>query len=188
MTRVMIAVDGSDLDAPLARTAHRLFGDEADYWAVNVQPVGAAALGAVPATFPAMYGGSLVGFGGAYPIMAADPHRVRDTPAGDADATGDDVVDQAAQRADAMAEAAVDQAGIDDAEHVAVVGDPPEAILRAARDHGIDVIVVGDHDRSWWSRLFAPAVGSELIERAEVPVLVISDAATDRSPIGQVTP
>jgi nucleotide-binding universal stress UspA family protein len=179
MTRVMIAVDGSELDAPLARTAHRVFGADADYWAVNVQGGGANALGAVPTTFPAMYGGSLVGFGTAYPYLAPDPYQVRGTTA------DDDVraVDAAGERAEATAGAAVGEAGIADAESIAEVGDPPEAILRAAHRHGIDVIVVGDHDRSWWSKLFAPAVSSELIDRAELPVLVVSREAADRSPI-----
>lgn len=177
MTRVMIAVDGSELDAPLARTAHRLFGADADYWAVNVQGAGAYGLGAVPTTFPAMYGGSLVGFGSAYPYVAPDPYQVS-TPAGD----DDGAVDAARERADATAESAVDEAGISDAGRVVEVGDPPEAILRAASEHDIDVIVVGDHDRSWWSRLFAPAVGSELIDRAEIPVLVVSRDAADRTP------
>ncbi len=178
MTRVMIAVDGSELDGPLARTAHRLFGEGADYWAVNVQ--GDAANGAVPPTFPAMYGGSLVGFGSAYPFLAPDPYQVGGTRTAD----GSDIGDAAQERADATAEAAVDEAGISDAGHVAELGDPPEAIIRAAQRHSIDVIVVGDHDRGWWSRLFAPAVGKELIDRADVPVVVVSRAAADRASNG----
>jgi nucleotide-binding universal stress UspA family protein len=177
MTRVMIAVDGSDLDTPLAATAHRLFGADSDYWAVNVQGDVSGALAASTA-FPAMYGGSMAGFGMAYPYMSPHPYEVRG-------ATGDDVVDgveTAEERADATAEAAIGDAGISSAEPVAEVGDPPDAILRAAHEHRIDVIVVGDHDRGWWSRLFAPAVGGELIERAEVPILVVSSQAADRAP------
>ncbi len=174
MTRVMIAVDGSELDAPLAATAYRLFGEHADYWAVNVQSHGAGAVGAVPTTFPAIYGGSLVGFGGAYPYMAPDPYAVRGAD------VGEEVVADAGERAAATAGAAVDDAGMSDVDPVGEVGDPVEAILRASYQQGIDVIVVGDHDRSWWSRLFSPAVGSELIERAELPVLVVSRDAADR--------
>lgn len=174
MTRVMIAVDGSELDAPLAATAYRLFGVDADYFAVNVQGSAAYAIGAVPTTFPMMYGGSPVGFGSAYPFIAPNPYDVRD--ATDGDRSG---VANADERAASTAESAVDDAGISDAEPVAEVGDPPDAILRAAHEHDIDVIVVGDHDRSWWSRFFAPAVGSQLIDRAEIPVLVVSRDAAD---------
>lgn len=177
MTRVLIAVDGSDLDAPLARTAHRLFGADADYWAVNVQGYGA---GAVPSIIPAMYGGSLVGFGGAYPFMAPEPYQVRGERA--------DELDDAQEEAEATAEAAIDDAGIAGAELVVEVGDPPEAILRAAHEHRVDVIVVGDHDRAWWSRLFAPAVGSELIDKAEIPVLVVSAGAAGAPGSGRTAP
>jgi nucleotide-binding universal stress UspA family protein len=128
-----------------------------------------------------MYGGALVGFGGAYPILASDPHEAHASVRED----GTGVTNDALERAEATAEAAVDDAGISGAERVAEVGDPPEAILRAAREHDIDVIVVGDHDRSWWSELFAPAVGTTLIERAEVPVLVVSRDAADASPLGE---
>ncbi len=173
MTRVMIAVDGSDLDTPLAAAAHRLFGADSEYWAVNVQGGGSEPFAAAPTTFPAMYGSSLVGFGSAYPYLSPNPYEVRG-------ATGDDVVGAAGERAEATAEAVIGNAGISDAEPVAEVGDPPDAILRVAQEHRIDVIVVGDHDRSWWSRLFAPAVGGELIERAEFPILVVSSQSADR--------
>ena len=138
---------------------------------------GAGSFGAVPTTSRALSNGSLVGFGTAYPYIAPDPHRVR-SGSGDDDAG---VALDAEERADATAEAAVDEAGIPDAERVAEFGDPPEAILDAARRHRIDVVVVGDHDRSWWSRLFAPAVGSEVIDRAGIPVLVVGRDAADRS-------
>jgi nucleotide-binding universal stress UspA family protein len=149
-----------------------LFGDRAEYWAVNVQAHGAGAMGAAPTTFPAMYGGSLVGYGGAYPFVAPDPYAVRGVDGAEGE------VDGASERAEATAGAAVEQAGMSEAERLGEVGEPVEAILRSAHDHGIDVIVVGDHDRSWWSRLFSPDVGSQLVERAELPVLVVSrDAA-----------
>jgi nucleotide-binding universal stress UspA family protein len=178
MTRVMIAVDGSDLDAPLARTAHRLFGADAEYWAVNVQGDEASGTSAIRSTLPTTYGATLIGFGSAFPYVAPDPYQVR-APAGD---EGAGTFEAEQGRADATARSAVDEAGISGAGRVARLGDPPEAIVRAAREHDVDVIVVGDHDRSWWSRLFSPAVGSELIDRAEIPVLVVSSDAADRSP------
>ena len=169
MTRVMIAVDGSHLDGPLAATAYRLFGPDADYWAVNVQSYGSGALGAAPTTFPAVYGGSFVGFGSAYPYLAPNPSQVRDATA----------TDDAMQLAATATEQALVDAGMTEAETVAEVGDPPTAIIEAAREHDIDVIVVGDHDRGWWSKLFQPALGDELVDQSEFPVLVISTAAAD---------
>jgi nucleotide-binding universal stress UspA family protein len=179
MTRVMIAVDGSELDAPLARTAHRLFGAGADYWAVNVQGEGVSGPGAIRSTLPTTYGATLIGFGSAFPYVAPDPYQVR-APTGDEDAGGFEAV---RERAEATATSAVDVAGLSDVGRVAELGDPPEAILRAAREHDVDVVVVGDHDRSWWSRLFSPAVGSELVDRAEIPVLVVSRDAAERSSV-----
>jgi len=169
MTRVMIAVDGSEFDRPLAARAHELFGDGAQYWAVNVG--NRAPVGAVPTTFPAMYGGSFIGFGTAYPYLAPDPHEVYEVR----DDAGNPV-DPVVERADATARQAMDEAGVPDAETVAEVGDPPEAILRAAHAHGADVIVVGDHDRSWWSRLIDPPMSGELLDLAEIPVLVMPAA------------
>jgi nucleotide-binding universal stress UspA family protein len=159
----MIAVDGSELDQPLASTAHRLFGDDAQYWAVNVRYQTDDA--AVPAstTFPAMYGGSFIGFGTVYPYLAPNPYDVRVTEVTDA-ADASDVTD--ASDATDVSDAAGDP-------ELAVAGDPPEAILRAAHANDVDVIVVGDHDRSWWSKLIEPAVSDELLDRSEIPVLVV---------------
>jgi nucleotide-binding universal stress UspA family protein len=168
----MIAVDGSELDAPLAATARRLFGPDADYWAVNVNPGGPSALASVPTTFPAMYGGSLVGFGGAYPYVAPYPYQVRDADG--------EITEEARAAAEATSAAVADEAGLADADVVAAAGDPPEAILHAAHEHDIDVVVVGDHDRGWWSTLVSPAVGKELVDRAEIPVLVVSRDAAAR--------
>src|SRR6056297_320092 len=118
-----------------------------------------------------MYGGSLVGFGSSYPYLAPNPYDVREE--------GTDAVQGAVERADATVEEALDDAGVAEATKVAEVGDPPGAILEAARERSIDVVVVGDHDRSWWSKLFAPAVGEELVDRAEIPVLIVSAGAAD---------
>lgn len=163
MTRVMIAVDGSDLDAELAAAAHRLFGDTADYWAVNVQHFDGDASGFLPVPVPAMYGGALVGYGTAYPYLPPEPYTV-----GDDAASGDE-----SGRAEESARQVANRAGIADAEVVAEIGDPPTAILRAAREHNADVIVVGNHERGWWSKLLVPSVTDDLLDTSTTPVLVI---------------
>lgn len=166
MTRVMIAVDGSELDAEVAAAAHQLFGDDARYWAVNVQFSGSAA-NLVPV--PAMYGGAMVGYGTAYPYLAPEPYRVAD---------GDE---SEHERIEASARAVVDEAGIADAEVVAEIGDPPTAILRAAHDHQVDVIVVGNHERGWWSKLLVASVTDDLLDASTIPVLVVKHESTDSS-------
>jgi nucleotide-binding universal stress UspA family protein len=181
----MIAVDGSELDQPLASTAHRLFGDDAQYWAVNVRHQTDDA--AVPAstTFPALYGGSFIGFGTVYPYLAPNPYDVRVTDVSDvtdvsgivgsADATPDGAT--AAPGEPGPPTGATD--GPTGDTELAVGGDPPAAILRAAHANAVDVIVVGDHDRSWWSKLIEPAVSDELIDRSEIPVLVVRAEAVE---------
>jgi nucleotide-binding universal stress UspA family protein len=77
-------------------------------------------------------------------------------------------VDDAAYTAESVAtEAGVFATSIGD------VGDPSEAILRAADSHDADVIVVGSHDRGWFSRLVRPSVSSDVVRHAHVPVLVV---------------
>lgn len=167
MTRVMIAVDGSDLDARLAEAAQHLFGPDAEYWAVNVHESATPPPPGALAPVPGMYGGAFVGYGVAYPFTPGLPENV-------------DPATARRERASALREAAraaAESAGIDNAAVVAESGDPPTAILTAAHRHDADVIVVGSHDRSWWSKLIEPSVSGDVIESSSVPVLVVSEAA-----------
>lgn len=169
MTRVLIAIDGSDLDARLAEAAFGLFGPGAEYWAVNVQSSSDTTPVGVHPTVPGMYAGSFVGYGVAYPFTPPQPHDAPDVSVG----VGDDLD---ADREASAHEAAV-SAGIDDAAVITESGDPPTAILSAADRHSADVIVVGSRDRSWWSKLIEPSVSGDVIEASPVPVLVISEAS-----------
>lgn len=166
MTRVMIAVDGSDLDARLAEAAHGLFGQDAEYWAVNVHNSLDQPPSGVVHAVPGMIGGPFVAYGAAYPFTLP---RGKGAAGGSA---GPD--DDPASSPRAVAEAAADSAGIEDAEVLTETGDPPAAILNAARRHAADVIVVGSRDRGWWSKLIEPSVSSDVIDESAVPVLVIS--------------
>lgn len=168
MTRVMIAVDGSDLDAPLAEAAHDLFGRDAEYWAVNVHNPSDRPPSGVVHAVPGMYAGAFVAYGAAYPFTLP---RLDETAGGSAG------VDDGAASSRRAAEAVADSAGIEDAAVLTESGDPPTAILSAARRHGADVIVVGSRDRGWWSKLTQPSVSSDVIEESPVPVLVISGAS-----------
>jgi nucleotide-binding universal stress UspA family protein len=167
MTRVMIAVDGTDLDARLAEAAHGLFGQDAEYWAVNVHDSSDRAPSGVVHAVPGLYAGAFVAYGAAYPFTLP-----RHDDAGGGSAGLDD--DLASSRR-AAARAAADSAGIQDAAVLTESGDPPTAILSAARRHAADVIVVGSRDRSWWSKLAESSVSDDVIDESAVPVLVISE-------------
>lgn len=72
-----------------------------------------------------------------------------------------------------QAERTVESAGLEGAEAAVEVGDPAEAIERAAREHGADLIVVGSSGKSFFQRLLSPSVSRELVDEAAVPVLVV---------------
>jgi nucleotide-binding universal stress UspA family protein len=164
----MIAVDGSDLDRRLADEARRLFGSDAEFWAVNVHNPRDTTLPGGPVVAP-MYGGAAIGYGMAYPYVAPYPYDVATAPAGGVDRRGPQ------EERERVAGTAATQAGLDDAEIVPEGGDPSEAILRAAEQHRADVVVIGSHERSWWQRLIDPSVSSDVVEDARIPVLVVRD-------------
>lgn len=168
MTRVLIAADDSDVSIGAARTARSLFGDDADYLVVNVAETPALAWGddsmmwgyAYPMAIPPIAGAA----GG--PPLVVQP---RVPPArGDAPAPPT-TVDVAEQEAENVAQAA----GLVDATALGEVGEASHAILEAAERHHVDVIVVGSHERGWFSRLLTGSVSSSVAKRSSVPVLVV---------------
>lgn len=155
MTRVLIAADESETSIRAAKVAHSLFGDLADYMVVNVAdplPDRSMAWGyAYPVMMPMV----------AYPapIAGADP----------SDTTGE-ARDMAHDRAASVAAAASLGAT---AQPLADVGDPATAILDAAHQHQVDVIVVGSHDRNWFARLLSGSVSADVLRETDIPVLVV---------------
>jgi nucleotide-binding universal stress UspA family protein len=158
MTRVLVAVDESESSVRAAETAHRLFGEDAEYLAVNVTNV--VDLAAIP-----WYG---AGYGSPYaaPYGAVWSYRSDVTldPEGVADGE---------KAAEEHARDVAEESGLAGAEAVGEEGDPAEAVLRAADEHQVDVIVVGTHDRGWFDRLLRPSVSKEILKEAKVPVLVV---------------
>jgi nucleotide-binding universal stress UspA family protein len=158
MTRVLVAVDDSERSVHAAETAHRLFGDDAEYLAVNVTNI--VDLASIP-----WYG---AGWGSPYaaPYGAVWAYRSDVTldPEGIADGE---------KTAEAQARGVADESGLAGAEVVGEEGDPADAVLRAAEEHHVDVIVVGTHERGWFDRLVRPSVSKEIIREAKVPVLVV---------------
>ncbi|MBI5088656.1 MAG: universal stress protein [Actinobacteria bacterium] len=78
----------------------------------------------------------------------------------------------ALERAEEIATEVAD-AAVPDAEVIGDTGDPATAIINAAHEHAVDVIVVGSHSHSWFSRLFTGSVSSDVIREADIPVLVM---------------
>ena len=58
----------------------------------------------------------------------------------------------------------------------AIVGHPPEAIVRTARDRAADLIVAGTHGRGGVARMFMGSVAERVVRLAECPVLTVRDA------------
>jgi nucleotide-binding universal stress UspA family protein len=158
MTRVLVAVDDTDGSVRAAEAAHRLFGDDAEYLAVNVTNV--VDMAAIP-----WYG---AGYGAPYaaPYGAVWAYRT------DVTMDPDRELDAGAVAEDHAREVA-EQSGLAGAEAVGEEGDPAEAVLRAAHDREVDVIVVGTHERGWFDRLVRPSVSKEIVKSSPVPVLVV---------------
>jgi nucleotide-binding universal stress UspA family protein len=154
MTRVLIAVDGTSSDRIIVNSAHKLFGDDAEYVLINVR------------RDPMMIAATTVGVGMTAMVPAVDLR----TQYGDADG---DTLQSEADLATDTARAAAVAGELDDAVAVGEIGLEPDAILGAAEEYAVDVIAVGDHDRNWFSKLLSPSVSEAITDRADVPVLVI---------------
>jgi nucleotide-binding universal stress UspA family protein len=149
MTRVLIAMDGTNCSKRAAEAAVRLF-PQADLLAVNVAGAGAPWAGA--------YAWGAVG---AFPFPAPSAPMIDDAALAAA----------AAGESEEVVETARD-AGVDEVESVEGT-DAAEAILRAAHEHEADVVVVGRHDKGWFARLLEGSVSSGILKGAEIPVLVV---------------
>jgi nucleotide-binding universal stress UspA family protein len=167
MTHVLIAVDDSEASIKTARTAYALFGDTASYILVNVANQS-----------PLIWGGDALVWGIGYPIVMAPTGDVALSPSasGPAGSTNDAA---AAEVDNAPIEAAIQvardvagEAAIPNPQIVGEVGDPATAIINAAHHHQADVIVIGSHDRSWFSKLLTPSITGAVVREADIPVLI----------------
>ncbi|HXH01829.1 MAG TPA: universal stress protein [Candidatus Competibacteraceae bacterium] len=66
----------------------------------------------------------------------------------------------------------LERAGIPYHHHIAV-GHVGETIANYAREHGFDRIVMGTHGRSAMTNLLLGSVATEVVHRAEVPVMLV---------------
>ena len=150
MTTILLALDDSDESAVAAERAAALFGHDADYLAIYVaaSPVQTSSL-----IWGGVYGYSFTPTPGVVDEMAR--HST-------------DVVAEA----EAEASEHATEAGVT-AEAIGAVGNPADAIARAAVEHGADLIVMGHHQRGFFRSLFDPSVSDDVIDQSTVPVLVV---------------
>ncbi|MFN0029850.1 MAG: universal stress protein [Acidimicrobiales bacterium] len=145
--RILVALDQSEGSDRVAAFVNRFFGDlDVEILAINV---GHAAT-------------PMVTYGWADPMPYVDP-RLLDPQLDEA----------AAHRAETDAEAVLQQSPLQDDEAIVELGDPADTILRAAEEHGADVIVIGSSDRGVLSRLLTPSVSKKVLEHADRPVLLV---------------
>ena len=153
MTTVLIAVDATDSSVHAVETAHRLFGDDADYLVLNV----GAGVYLPIAIFP----GEL----GLISPLAWAP-AVQPEPAVDDVTTDADV-------AETIAKLTGEEGGLPEATALGIVGDPAGSIIEVAVNHSADVIVVGTHERGWLTRLLTSSVADDVRRESPIPVLVV---------------
>lgn len=60
-------------------------------------------------------------------------------------------------------------------EHHHRVGSPSTEIVRFAKRYGVDMIVMGTHGRSGFSRLLMGSIAESVVRNASVPVLTLHD-------------
>ena len=60
-----------------------------------------------------------------------------------------------------------------DVRELAVVGEPAEAILAAARDGKVDLVVMGSHGRGSVQGILLGSVSSKVIAQTDIPVTIV---------------
>jgi nucleotide-binding universal stress UspA family protein len=149
--KVLVALDESEPSHRAADFVNRFFsGADVEVLAINVARV------------PTAFFPPTVGYGVMYPWGYEVPL------AGEA-AERDRVLEARQEIAATIA----GETGLADAEPIGAVGDPADAIRRAADQHDVDLIVVGATDRGMLDRLFNPSVSHELTHHPTRPVLVV---------------
>jgi nucleotide-binding universal stress UspA family protein len=83
------------------------------------------------------------------------------TAQAEVDATEEAAIKETAAEVDAGADVLI--------EH----GSVGQTICEVAKEHGVDLVVVGTRDRSAWSKLWQPSVSDYVVHHAPCPVLVV---------------
>lgn len=145
--RILVALDDSPASQRAAEFVNRFFdGAEAEIVAVNVSAV---TIPWLPAATPGI---GVVPFG----MVAPEP-------------PGDDDFRQA----EAHGRRTVSATGIETDAVRVDFGDPVTAIESAARDHDVDLVVVGSGEKGWWRRVVEGSVSEDVVRALDRPVLVV---------------
>lgn len=158
MTTVLIAIDDTQESSRAAQVAVDRFGPGADYLAIYVDQER-------PVAGP-LWGPDVI-WGGIYTYPGLYSYPLTGSPRVPADSL---VIDT--EQAEVEAERLAAGAGVD-AEPVGDIGDPGTAIAEAAREHDVDVIVVGSHHRNWFERLLHGSTSDDVLKEADVPVMIV---------------
>ena len=148
MSRILVAVDGSDAAAEAACKAVELLGRDHRYTvleAIEVVPISAAP--------------GLLGTGPAYETVPSPEMLMAETQRATAEARNDVAVAIRRMRVEAHP--------------IVEFGHPAEVIAQTVRSNGIDVVVVGSHGKGLAERVFHGSVSHEVLKDLPCPVLVI---------------
>jgi universal stress protein A len=146
--KVLIAVDDDDESRDALSFSSELLSDDHEVVVINV------------ARSTITPYGTIGGMGATY---AGSP---------DLSAEVDLVAQERAER-DARRVAAEAAAEIHADEHRVEHGDVGPTICRVAKEESADLVVLGTHDRSRWSRLWFGSVSDHVVKHAPCPVLVV---------------
>lgn len=169
MTTVLIAVDATDASVHAVETAHRLFGDGADYLVLNV---GGGSYVPVP-VFPGASPVSPMAWAPVVQSQLAAEELVTES------AATETIADT--EVAETIAKHTGEEGGLPEATVLGIVGDAAGSIIEVAVEHGADVIVVGTKERGWLSRLLTSSVADEVRRESPIPVLAVPHPASGDS-------
>ena len=161
MTTVLIAVDATDVSVHAVETAHRLFGDDAEYLVLNV---GGGSYVPVP-IFPGVSPVSPMAWAPVVRTQLVADDLVTDT--GATDVISDTEV------AETIAKHTGEEGGLSEATALGTVGDAASSIIEVALEHAADVIVVGTKERGWLTRLLTSSVADDVRRESPIPVLAV---------------
>ena len=74
----------------------------------------------------------------------------------------------------------IQTAGLDEVDGLVEEGHPAERILRYAKEHKIDLIVMGTHGRRGLNRILLGSVAEEVVRRSPVPVITVRMAGDEK--------
>ena len=146
--KVLIAVDDDSESHDAVEFAKRALAHDAEVIVLNVAQYAVSAAGTMGTFAMGAYGDAM---------LTTETHQ------------------RLAEEAELEAERTVEAAGslIDAKETRVAHGDVGPTICSVAEEEGVDLVVLGTHDRSRWARLWFGSVSEHVLHNAPCPVLVV---------------